>query len=89
MPAVVAKVKSLAAEGATLYAWSSGGAAYARESAQELGILECFVEFLPKPQVLIDDQPPSEWRHLIHIYPTDAPSRSIAELRKAHEQGAG
>jgi hypothetical protein len=87
MPAVVARVKSLAAEGATLYAWSSGGANYARESAKELGILECFVMFLPKPHVVIDDQAPSEWRRLIHVYPTDAPSRSLSDLERAHEIG--
>jgi hypothetical protein len=67
----------------------AGGAEYARESARELGILECFVMFLPKPQVVIDDQAPSEWRHLIHPYPTDAPSRSLSELERSHEQGAG
>ena len=88
MPTVVARVKSLAAEGATLYAWSSGGAEYARESAKELGILQCFVMFLPKPQIVIDDQAPSEWRRLIHVHPADAPSRSLSDLVGVYERGA-
>jgi hypothetical protein len=80
MPGVVERVRSLAAEGAQLYAWSSGGAAYARESAQELAIEGCFVAFLPKPQVLIDDQAPTEWKRLVHVYPTDATAQSLADL---------
>ena len=89
MPGVIARIKSLAAEGARLYAWSSGGADYAQESAKELGILECFVMFLPKPQVVIDDQAPTEWRRLLHVYPTDAQSKSLSDLERAHEQAAG
>ena len=88
MPTVVARVKGLAVEGARLYAWSSGGADYARESAKELGILECFEMFLPKPQVVIDDQAPSEWRRLIHLYPTDAASKSLSDLEVAYERGS-
>lgn len=34
---------------------SSGGSAYAQRSAEELGIVDCFTAFLPKPQLLIDD----------------------------------
>ncbi len=89
MPAVVTKVKALAAEGAVLYAWSSGGAEYARESAQELGIVQCFVMFLPKPHVVIDDQEPSEWRRFLHVYPTDAASKTLSDFEKALEQRAG
>ncbi len=57
MSAVIAQIKSLAEEGAKLHAWSSGGAEYARDSARELGIFECFM-FLPEPQIVIDDQAP-------------------------------
>lgn len=69
IPAVIRHVRKLFAEGAELYCWSSGGAEYARESAHELGIEGCFTAFLPKPQIMIDDQPVSDWRRLIYIHP--------------------
>ncbi len=42
MPAVIAQVRRLKAEGATLYLWSSGGAEYCETTAVELGITDCF-----------------------------------------------
>ena len=63
------RVKRLHAEGHSLYLWSMGGAEYARQSAIELGIEELFVQFLPKPNLMIDDQPVSEWRECSHEYP--------------------
>jgi hypothetical protein len=81
MPRVVERIRNLAAEGAQLYAWSSGGAPYARESARDLAIEDCFVAFLPKPQIVIDDQAPAEWRRLVHVYPTDASSQTLADLK--------
>lgn len=79
MPSVVEEVRKLSAAGALLYLWSSGGADYARTSAVELGIETCFVAFLPKPDVMIDDQPPSEWRRLRHVYPLQASSAKQIE----------
>src|SRR5579884_2117058 len=35
---------------------SSAGADYARSAAEELEIAGCFLDFLPKPNILIDDQ---------------------------------
>lgn len=55
MTEMVALIPKLKEHGATLFCWSSGGAAYARRSAEELGIAECFTAFLPMPQLLIDD----------------------------------
>lgn len=55
-------IKQLHASGATMYCWSSGGADYARKSAEEFGVAECFLAFLPKPEVLIDDVPFQKWR---------------------------
>jgi len=52
-----------------LYLWSAGGADYARKSAQELGISDCFVAFLPKPNLIIDDQAVADWRYCKHEYP--------------------
>jgi hypothetical protein len=67
--AVVTRVKQLHAEGFALYCWSSGGADYCRSTALELGISDCFVAFLPKPLLIIDDQHPSDWRTLRWLHP--------------------
>lgn len=57
---VVERVAALKQAGATLYCWSTGGADYAREVARELGLEPCFVAFLPKPTIMLDDQAPGE-----------------------------
>ncbi len=72
MPGVVAAVHKLHEQGVQLYLWRSGGGEYARASASELGILECFVAFLPKPHTYIDDQPVHEWRFCRHVLPANA-----------------
>lgn len=69
---VIQTVRTLHAEGADLYLWSTGGAEYAKRSAAELGIDSCFVAFLPKPHVYIDDQPVHEWRSCKHVLPGNA-----------------
>jgi hypothetical protein len=69
MPRVVDRVRDLHKGGATLYLWSSGGAEYARESANELGISDLFAAFLPKPTLIIDDQPLSDWLYCDHSFP--------------------
>ena len=69
MTPVIERIKKLHAQGAQLYLWSSGGGEYARASAQELGISHCFLAFLPKPTLMIDDQPLGEWRDLTHQFP--------------------
>jgi hydroxymethylpyrimidine pyrophosphatase-like HAD family hydrolase len=72
MPGVVAAVRTLYEQGAKLYLWSSGGAEYARTSAAEIGLQECFVAFLPKPHTYIDDQAVQEWRFCKHVLPLNA-----------------
>jgi cation transport ATPase len=72
MPSVVASVRDLHQKGVQLYLWSSGGAEYARSSAVELGIAECFVAFLPKPHAYIDDQAVEDWRFCKHVLPSNA-----------------
>jgi phosphoglycolate phosphatase-like HAD superfamily hydrolase len=72
MPGVVAAVRALHSNGDELYLWSSGGAEYAMNSAAELGLLECFVAFLPKPHIYIDDQAVNEWRFCKHVLPSGA-----------------
>lgn len=69
MPKVLTHIKMLHAQGAQLYCWSSGGAEYARASAKEFGIETCFVGFLPKPEVMIDDLPVAQWRTCLDIHP--------------------
>jgi FMN phosphatase YigB (HAD superfamily) len=72
MPPVIARVRELHQQGVALYLWSSGGADYARASAVELGIEECFLAFLPKPDAYLDDQPVHEWRYGQHVLPANA-----------------
>ena len=43
-----------------------------KQEGAERGLTDCFVAFLPKPQVYIDDQPLSEWALCTHLYPTQA-----------------
>jgi FMN phosphatase YigB (HAD superfamily) len=69
IPAAIERVRTLHQEGAILYLWSTGGADYARASAKELGLEALFVGFLPKPNIIIDDQQVHEWRGLIHERP--------------------
>ncbi|WP_425616546.1 hypothetical protein NA78x_000194 [Anatilimnocola sp. NA78] len=76
-------IRALAAEGAQLYCWSSGGADYASEVASELGIEDCFVAFLPKPHVMIDDQPVPQWRRLVQVHPGRCSSLTIERYRRA------
>jgi hypothetical protein len=72
MPEVIRQVRHLHENGHMLYLWSSGGADYARRSAEELGISECFQAFLPKPNAYIDDQAVHEWRFCTHFLPTNS-----------------
>lgn len=72
MPSAVAAIRQLHEQGAELYLWSSGGADYARASAKELNLEHCFVAFLPKPHVYIDDQAVHEWRFCNHVLPANA-----------------
>jgi hypothetical protein len=79
MTEMVKHVRELHRDGIVLYAWSSGGADYARDSAKELGLEDCFVAFLPKPNIIIDDQAPAEWRRLVHVHPAEATAKTIRE----------
>ena len=72
MPSVIARVREMHREGVVLYLWSSGGADYARASADEFGITECFAGFLPKPDAYIDDQAVEDWRYCRHVLPANA-----------------
>ena len=82
IPAAVQHVRELHAQGVELYCWSTGGATYARESAEEVGVAECFIAFLPKPDVMLDDQPFAEWRRLLCVHPNDCAGRTAEEYRQ-------
>ena len=71
IPATIAEVKRLHADGWTLYCWSSVGADYARDSAAEVGLSHCFEAFLPKPPPLIDDIKPQGWPGLRIVHPNE------------------
>ena len=81
IPSVIKHVRELHAVGAILYCWSAGGAEYARQSADEFGIGSCFTAFLPKPNVIIDDQPTAEWPRSILVHPSNCGNRSLGDYQ--------
>ncbi|MGB5969457.1 MAG: DUF705 domain-containing protein [Spirulinaceae cyanobacterium] len=80
--ATIEHIKELKKQGAVLYCWSSGGAEYAENSARELGIVDIFEVFLPKPQMLLDDQEINSWRGMIQVHPMVCRSKSLDDHRK-------
>ena len=79
---VIERLRLLCAEeGVVAYCWSSGGAEYARGVAERLGIAALFVAFLPKPNLMIDDQPPSAWPDVRVLHPNEAMSTDAAAAR--------
>jgi len=73
IPAVIRHVRALKAQGARLFLWSTGGADYARATAVELGLSDCFEAYLPKPHLIIDDQEVAEWRECRQVHPLQVP----------------
>jgi predicted HAD superfamily phosphohydrolase YqeG len=69
LPATIAWIRSLDLSDHKIYLWSRGGSEYARTVADRLGIASMVTAFLPKPDVLIDDQVISEWTHLRQWHP--------------------
>ena len=82
IPAVIAHVRDLHRQGASLHLWSTGGAQYAQASAIELGIDDCFIAFLTKPNVLIDDQTVREWRTCIEVHPSQVDLQRVESYRE-------
>ncbi|MGV3619426.1 MAG: hypothetical protein ACO1OB_01340 [Archangium sp.] len=76
--AVVRMVRELSTR-AELYCWSRGGAEYAREIAIELGVKDCFVAFLPKPDGYVDDVAINEWAGP-QFHPNDVQGLTVDEL---------
>lgn len=65
---VIESVKRLAASGAQIFLWSSGGAEYCKRIAEEFGLADCVSGYLPKPDAYLDDQKVEEWRFCRHYY---------------------
>jgi hypothetical protein len=88
IPTMVAHVRELATGNTELYCWSTAGADYARASARELGIEGCFVTFLPKPNVVIDDQDLTEWKRFTVVHPLSAAGRSVELYLEVLDRGS-
>jgi len=82
---LVLQAKKWKKEGALLYCWSSRGGEYAQRVARRLGIEDCFIGFLWKPHVLVDDQAINDWACLVHIYPPQACNYSVEKLNQLIE----
>jgi hypothetical protein len=80
--ATIEHIKELDRQGAILYCWSSGGAEYAKNTALELGVADIFKDFLPKPQMLLDDQEVNDWRSLIQVHPLSCQSKNLEDYRR-------
>jgi phosphoglycolate phosphatase-like HAD superfamily hydrolase len=86
MPDVIQHVRNLKKQGAVLFCWSSGGGEYAKQSAQEFGLADCFEAFLPKPNVMIDDQEIRSWKRYICIHPSNCDDKTLEDYRASLEK---
>ena len=68
---VISKIKELAQSGNIIYLWSRGGSSYAKDTAVEFEIDKCITGFLPKPNIIIDDQNLIDWKFLKQIHPNE------------------
>jgi len=84
--ATINHLKNLKKEGAVLYCWSSGGADYAQQSAQEFKIANLFTAFLPKPQILIDDQNIQNWKKLLQVHPLSCSDKTLENYQSELER---
>ncbi len=81
MVATVQHVRQLKIDGAQLFCWSAGGSDYAKQVANELGLLDCFVAFVPKPNVMIDDQEPAAWKRTLLVHPNSCAGQTVDQYR--------
>lgn len=75
IPNAIRYVRDMFETGHRLYCWSRGGENYSREVAIELGIEDCFVGFLPKPDVVVDDRLEGLLAHCEFVHPSNALAR--------------
>ena len=86
IPSVIQHVRDLRKQGAVLFCWSSGGGDYAKQSAQEFGIADCFEAFLPKPNIMIDDQEINSWKRYVCIHPSSCSEKTLDAYRAGLEK---
>jgi len=67
---VIELVKQLKAAGAELYCWSHAGRDHAIDVAKEYNIYDCFVAFMTKPELMIDDRRLSDL-HIQEMHPNE------------------
>lgn len=72
IPSSIDFVRRMYDQNHQLYCWSRGGAEHARNVSLSLGIAECFIAFLPKPDVALDDRGPELLSHCEFILPANA-----------------
>lgn len=73
-------MRALKQSGARLFLWSTAGAEYARSTAGELGLVECFEGFLPKPSAVVDGQPIAEGRDFLQFLPGQEVTLSMRSI---------
>ena len=74
IPSIISYVRREKQSGSELYCWSTGGAAYARAVAETLDLANCFTAFLPKPNIVLDDQEVADWRTCRQVHPANCGS---------------
>lgn len=79
IPSVVEHIRQLKTDRAELYLWSAGGADYCRRTARELEIEDCFVTFLPKPRIMIDDQEVKDWVFCTTFHPSSCAGKTLQD----------
>jgi len=84
--ATIEHLKKLKQQGANLYCWSSGGADYAKNSAEEFEIADIFTAFLPKPQVCIDDQNINDWHRFLQVHPLSCTHKKLENYQLELEE---
>jgi len=84
--AMVSLVRAPKSAGATRFCWSTGGASYAREAAEELSVRDCFEAFLPKPQILLDDVAFGRW-NVAELPLSECSSLTASEVLSAASRG--
>ncbi len=87
IPNAIRYVRDMFNAGNVLYCWSRGGAQYSRDVAIKLGISDCFVSFLPKPDVVLDDRLTQLLDHCEFIHPNNAAMKPEAANDPMNQSG--
>ena len=87
IPNAIRYVRDMYNAGNVLYCWSRGGAQYSRDVAIKLGIADCFVCFLPKPDVVVDDRLKQLLDHCEFIHPSNAVTKPEATNKPMNPSG--